>query len=94
MVRRLASVDLPAKNLVFTPYSGPELAVIAVPHTGTAIFKTCREKGEKLPTGTAMDVGDIAVAVRFLERASKTCDKQQLTFINKRSTPPVLINAS
>ena len=41
-----------------------------------------------------MDAGDIAVAVRFLERASKTRDKQQLTFINKRSTPPVLINAS
>ena len=41
-----------------------------------------------------MDPGDIAVAVRFLERASKTRDKQQLTFINKRSTPPVLINAS
>ena len=40
-----------------------------------------------------MAKGDLATAVRYLEHASEIRDKQQLTFIEKVSTKPVLINA-
>lgn len=60
---------------------------------GTAIFKRCQVEKETLPVGTKMAKGDLAIAVRYLERASEIRDKQQLTFVEKVSTKPVLINA-
>lgn len=60
---------------------------------GTAIYKTVSKNDpKKLPTEQGVDVGDVLLAVRFLERLPAARDSERLTFVDDDSTTPVLLN--